>query len=72
MSLKIPKDFDGQKFMDKFGIGHHHFRVDENGLHCEALPDLTEEDIADCVTDWDAYYAEHPQKASTEENQNVL
>ena len=63
MAIKIPQDFDGQKFIDKFGIGLRDFRVDENGLICPSLPDLTEADIADCVTDWVKYYEEHPRKA---------
>lgn len=61
--IQIPKDFDGQKFMNKFKVGKHDFRVDENGLHCESLPNLTEADITDCVVDWDAYYARKPHKA---------
>jgi hypothetical protein len=63
MAIKIPQDFDGQKFINKFGVGLHDFRVDENGLHCPSLPNLTEADIADCVTDWDKYYAKKPHKA---------
>lgn len=60
--VKIPKDFDGQKFMDKFGVDMHDFRVDKDGLHCPSLSDITEADIADCVVDWNAYFEAHPQK----------
>jgi hypothetical protein len=51
MGVQIPLNFDGQKFMKKFGVDYHSFYVNEDGLFCPSLPDLTEEDIADCVTE---------------------
>lgn len=66
--IKIPKDFDGQKFMEKFGVDMHDFHADKDGLHCESLPNLTEADVADCVTDWEEYYEKHPNKRPAQDS----
>lgn len=55
----VPNDFDGQKFMDKFNVSFRDFRINENGLVCDTLNELTENDIADCVTDWETYNQQH-------------
>ena len=45
--IKIPDNFDGEKFASKYTAD---FYVNANGhLICAAYPDLTLADIADCV-----------------------
>src|SRR5512140_3695711 len=52
MPIPFPPNFDGKKFMEKFNIRDAHtFWIERGLLYCPSLPDLTEADIADCVTD---------------------
>ncbi|RPJ29153.1 MAG: hypothetical protein EHM33_01925 [Chloroflexi bacterium] len=53
MKIVIPPSFNGEKFAKKFNLnpenyGDFHVEVG-NVLVCPSLPDLTEEDLADCV-----------------------
>jgi len=60
----IPNNFDGAFFMSKFAKGQFDFRVDGDQLICPSLPNLTDEDIADCVVDMIAYGKKENSKAN--------
>jgi hypothetical protein len=46
---KIPLYFTGKKFMTKYGITDpHSFHIDDE-LVCPAFPNLTDDDLLDCV-----------------------
>jgi len=49
MTIKMPTNFEGLKFLTKFGLGEDDFWAIKGELHCPSLPTLTENDIADCV-----------------------
>ena len=46
--MKIPENFDGQKFANKYGLQWTDFVVRENTLVCPSMPDA---DPSDCITD---------------------
>lgn len=50
MSLRLPANFDERKFMVKYGVRRIDYKIGENGLECDALPEIKAEDLADCVT----------------------
>lgn len=50
-SIKYPLNFDSQKFMDKFGVSVRDFYIYRGEVFCDKLPDLTEDDLADCIVD---------------------
>lgn len=52
MSLRLPENFDERKLMVKYGVRRRDIKIDENGLVCDALPELKAEDLADCVAYW--------------------
>ena len=49
--MNIPEKFDGKKFSEKYNLDtlNGDFWIDQSGLVCPSLPDLTDADIADCV-----------------------
>lgn len=53
--VKIPEDFDGAKFVEKFGLDDFDFRVVDGKLYLRTDRDITleitEEDLEDCVLD---------------------
>lgn len=51
MILNMPANFDGEKFQEKFNLSVNDFVSERGIITCPSLPDLTDEDIADCVVD---------------------
>ncbi len=49
MPIIVPENFNGALFMKKFGVAPEDFYIYKGELFCETLPELTEEDVADCV-----------------------
>ncbi len=49
--IPVPANFDGEKFMEKYGLSPTDFKVINGMLVCPSLPDLTAADLADCVVD---------------------
>lgn len=48
--IKIPIDFDGEKFAEKYALDPiNDFWSDGEFLHCPSLPDLTDDDLLDCL-----------------------
>lgn len=48
---KIPENFDGTRFQEKFDKTIDDFRIFKGELVCPSLPDLTDQDISDCIVD---------------------
>lgn len=51
----IPNNFDGDFFNNKFNKTRFDWRVEDGNLICPSLPNLTEEDLIDCVVNLVAY-----------------
>lgn len=50
--IKIPQNFDGAKFAAKYSLDpFKDFYVNRGDLICLSLPNLTEEDLLDCLVD---------------------
>jgi hypothetical protein len=50
--MKIPNNFDGKKFAEKFSLNKSAFFIDAEGeLICPSIPDLSADDVADCLVD---------------------
>ena len=47
----MPDGFNGGVFAAKYSLNNSQFWADKNNLICPSLPNLTEADIADCITD---------------------
>jgi len=47
--IKIPKNFDGAKFAKKFDLDIDDFFAEYGYLRCPSLPDLTADDLLDCL-----------------------
>jgi hypothetical protein len=64
--ITIPFNFDGDKFIAKFGDVEFH--VDGDQLVCPSQPNLTEADLADCVVDMEAYQRISDRTTNAESN----
>lgn len=51
MPITLPLNFDGQKFATKYSLSQVDFRVEDGMLICPSLPELTGNDLLDCVVD---------------------
>jgi len=49
--IPIPQYFSGSALREKFSLGEFDFWIENSILYCPPLPNLTEQDIADCIYD---------------------
>ena len=48
--MKIPNNFDGAKFAEKYNLEKSHLWIDGNGeFQCPSIPKLKESDLSDCI-----------------------
>lgn len=61
--INVPRNFSGEIFAQEYGLAIDDFWIDKMRLCCPSLPDLNEDDIADCVVDvWQSIRDERYQK----------